>query len=242
MTKPIPRVIYDPAAAREAGVDCLVEWDTRDIDSPAWETGRLWWARAGRNAEMVEYTRRGLGLVRWYDFKGSVYADNEPGSKSRRSATVDYVNKALAAGPWKDHACWHGATQAPDPNYCPSECDVCGGHWLMPDFAFTADTIVGQVFNAHTYQHLGRVEPEKGVAALFEWLDTEYPLPHPGFRAGQVWAREDELYGGWATTLVRRATTDGTAWLPARDEDHDVMRNAILLYDPLMPSRAPWSP
>lgn len=236
MTKALPRELYDPRAAREAGHDVLLEMRAGH-DDDTWEAGRPWWHRAGRCAEMVEYTRRGLGLVRWYDFQGAPYVKDQPGNKTKRRITADYINQGLAREKWKEHACWHGVAYAPDPDYCPADCDVCGGHWLLPDFAFTADTIVGQVFAVHTMEHLGRVDPAGGPEALFKFLDELRPVPHPGFRAGQVWAHQDAL-GAWCTEMVTAVDSSGPSGrVGSWDPD-----GAILLHDPPMPTRAPWSP
>lgn len=67
--------------------------------------------------------------------------------------------------------------------------------------------------------------------------DAAYPLPHPGYRAGQVWAAED------GDSLLVLWVQDGE---PVRvNEDylrHKPQRYSYLMADPACPHLAPWSP
>lgn len=76
--------------------------------------------------------------------------------------------------------------------------------------------------------------------------DAAHPLPHPGYRAGQVWLYPD----GSTTTLLCVGGADPVGfdplvWKYAEDGDTVTILNLTgcwLLHDPLMPSRAPWGP
>ena len=67
--------------------------------------------------------------------------------------------------------------------------------------------------------------------------DAANPLPHPGFRAGQVWAAED----GESTTIMRATST--RVWV-CDDEPSPEFTRAYpyLMADPACPWLAPWSP
>jgi len=81
--------------------------------------------------------------------------------------------------------------------------------------------------------------------------DAANPLPHPGFRAGQVWAAED----GTSVTLLAVNTRNPAYPLMALDfaGDHGAMVDTwstrpfsrcfpYLMADPACPWLAPWSP
>ena len=59
-------------------------------------------------------------------------------------------------------------------------------------------------------------------------IDSERPLPHPGYRAGQVWATED----GSSAVI-----TNTNQISPSFREDYP-----YLMADPSCPWLAPWSP
>ena len=61
-----------------------------------------------------------------------------------------------------------------------------------------------------------------------EYIDSEHPLPHPGYRAGQVWAAED---GSSVVITNTNQVTDSFC--------HDY---PYLMADPSCPWLAPWSP
>ena len=68
--------------------------------------------------------------------------------------------------------------------------------------------------------------------------DAQHPLPHPGYRAGQVWA--DDMCNSVVLTRVRGGWVyaDGSEWTRsemARDYPY-------LMADPACPHLAPWSP
>lgn len=70
-----------------------------------------------------------------------------------------------------------------------------------------------------------------------ERTDLERPLPHPGWRVGQVWAARD----GYALVVTRLDTAgwpvfSGDAWLT------DMLLDLVLVADPIRPNAAPWSP
>ena len=70
--------------------------------------------------------------------------------------------------------------------------------------------------------------------------DAAHPLPHPGYRAGQVWAAED----GESTTILRAIGTqvcvaDNPKAVPPHDFDRAY---PYLMADPSCPYLAPWSP
>jgi hypothetical protein len=70
--------------------------------------------------------------------------------------------------------------------------------------------------------------------------DAAYPLPHPGYRAGQVWAAEDgdsvvvvAISGGLVCTAF-----DEEGWRPSTFS----RVYPYLMADPACPHLAPWSP
>lgn len=70
--------------------------------------------------------------------------------------------------------------------------------------------------------------------------DVAYPLPHPGYRAGQVWAREDGL------SVVLTTVAHDWVWTSNHSNGEppsDFSREyPYLLADPACPHLAPWSP
>ncbi len=70
--------------------------------------------------------------------------------------------------------------------------------------------------------------------------DAANPLPHPGFRAGQVWAAED----GESTTILRATSTRVWASDMLGGEPPFTFAQAYpyLMADPACPWLAPWSP
>lgn len=97
--------------------------------------------------------------------------------------------------------------------------------------------------------------------AQVERIDAEHPLPHPGYRAGQVWLW-DAPEGAWvaegrklgipqhAHVRFRTFTITGmygTVPIVASGRESGSpaisgMPDCYLLFDPLMPAKAPWSP
>lgn len=74
-------------------------------------------------------------------------------------------------------------------------------------------------------------------------FDAAYPLPHPGYRAGQVWATED----GGSIVIVAvhvhavkplQTANDSAGWL----EWEFARAYPYLMADPACPHLAPWSP
>lgn len=81
-------------------------------------------------------------------------------------------------------------------------------------------------------------------AALSVWLDAHIPMKHPGFRPGQVWADAE------GDAVMVRAVVGGR---PYEDTDYERAINTsassiyasafpFLVYDPVRPHLAPWSP
>lgn len=76
-----------------------------------------------------------------------------------------------------------------------------------------------------------------------EKIDAEHPIPHPGYRAGQVWASER------GSSVALMSATTSTAWI-CRDLQgitHVSLDSLASLYpyliaDPACPHLAPWSP
>lgn len=84
--------------------------------------------------------------------------------------------------------------------------------------------------------------PEDGMSLLdaMASIDAKTPLPHPGYRAGQVWAAEDGdsvvvvvLSGGLVCTAY-----DEEGWHPSTF----ARAYPFLMADPACPHLAPWSP
>lgn len=77
-----------------------------------------------------------------------------------------------------------------------------------------------------------------------ERIDREYPLPHPGYRAGQVWLVPG---GGRVTTVLEAIGRHPWGVVEARDGVSAAigplrLDACWLLFDPLMPHLAPWGP
>jgi hypothetical protein len=70
--------------------------------------------------------------------------------------------------------------------------------------------------------------------------DAAHPLPHPGYRAGQVWA--DDAGDSVVVTCAR----GGWVWLSEGDDGWSPSQFAkaypYLMADPACPHLAPWSP
>lgn len=83
------------------------------------------------------------------------------------------------------------------------------------------------------------VEPTAVLVAV-ERIDAAHPLPHPGYRAGQVWL---VAFGAsWDTITVLQARNQHLTGLSFHSACVFVPAGAFLLHDPLMPSKAPWGP
>lgn len=85
-----------------------------------------------------------------------------------------------------------------------------------------------------------RADAERVVGGSLVDFDAEHPLPHPGFRAGQVWAAEN------GESIVVVAILLGQVCI-AHDEDGwypSTFARAYpyLMADPACPWLAPWSP
>ena len=89
----------------------------------------------------------------------------------------------------------------------------------------------------------------KDMTALREAADTDQPLPHPGFRVGQIWGDEEgetRLVVGmqWGTIPLicgehySDADNVWVAQLACLNKD----RFCYLIADPCCPWLAPWSP
>lgn len=72
--------------------------------------------------------------------------------------------------------------------------------------------------------------------------DSAHPLPHPGYRAGQVWAQED----GSSATICATYTHPNAHVIcigKAQFREETVARiYPYLMADPACPHLAPWSP
>ena len=77
------------------------------------------------------------------------------------------------------------------------------------------------------------------TAAEAAEADAKYPIPHPGFRAGQIWVDKD----GWGIVITSSLnstiwTAMGTRWSHKEFEGS----YPYLVADPACPHLAPWSP
>ncbi len=68
--------------------------------------------------------------------------------------------------------------------------------------------------------------------------DAESPLPHPGYRAGQVWANEKGYSVAVLAAALGAVATSTREW----DEDEFARFYPYLMADPACPHLAPWSP
>jgi hypothetical protein len=71
-------------------------------------------------------------------------------------------------------------------------------------------------------------------------IDSEHPLPHPGFRAGQVWAAENGESIVVVAILLGQVCIahDENGWYPSTF----ARAYPYLMADPACPWLAPWSP
>jgi hypothetical protein len=78
------------------------------------------------------------------------------------------------------------------------------------------------------------------MALSMAGVDAEHPLPHPGYRAGQVWVREDGL------SIVLTTVAHDWVWTSNHSNGEppsDFSREyPYLMADPACPHLAPWSP
>ena len=74
---------------------------------------------------------------------------------------------------------------------------------------------------------------------LLERLDRERPLPHPGWRVGQIWAHEIGV-----ARIVQGITLDDRAVVLDEGNPGIIMPDDLryLVADPACPHLAPWSP
>ena len=84
------------------------------------------------------------------------------------------------------------------------------------------------------------VTPYNVAVEEVEAYDAAHPLPHPGYRAGQVWAAEDGESIVIALTMRGMVCTahDEEGWRPATF----ARAYPYLMADPACPHLAPWSP
>jgi hypothetical protein len=84
------------------------------------------------------------------------------------------------------------------------------------------------------------------VLALLERLDRERPLPHPGFRVGQIWAGENGR--AWPVMGLEHPTADGPKPMIIENTPTGLKSYTFpqvelyLVADPACPHLAPWSP
>ena len=69
-----------------------------------------------------------------------------------------------------------------------------------------------------------------------ESVDRNIPMPHPGFRAGQVWADET------GTTVVVTRMAQGIPWFENGRGSGYIRDYPYLVADPCCPHLAPWAP
>jgi hypothetical protein len=82
-------------------------------------------------------------------------------------------------------------------------------------------------------------EPSPRNIMSVEGVDADYPLPHPGYRAGQVWAAED----GASLTIVQVERSGMYAGCATWGVNYEFARAyPYLMADPACPHLAPWSP
>ena len=85
-------------------------------------------------------------------------------------------------------------------------------------------------------------EPSPRNIMSVEGVDAAHPLPHPGYRAGQVWAAED----GSSATICATYTHPNAHVIcigKAQYREETVARvYPYLMADPACPHLAPWSP
>lgn len=80
------------------------------------------------------------------------------------------------------------------------------------------------------------------TAAEAAEYDAKYPIPHPGYRAGQIWATEDG--DSVSISKIRNYTDNFGLWAGdaywTRQDFEGVY--PYLIADPACPHLAPWSP
>ena len=124
--------------------------------------------------------------------------------------------------------------------------DGAGGSWTRRDGARVVSPTVDRIFGRtkHAKVYVVASENDPTCADACEACDDAHPLPHPGYRAGQVWLvpTPDGKHG---TLTISATNKDGEpAFGDVYVDGAGILSRAgaFLLSDPLMPSRAPWSP
>jgi len=71
--------------------------------------------------------------------------------------------------------------------------------------------------------------------------DAAHPLPHPGYRCGQIWARRSDA-GNWYVCIIdaHHMLAASQAWFSLAERFVGT-EFSVLLHDPCMPHCAPWS-
>jgi hypothetical protein len=175
--------------------------------------------------------------VGFIDFAKWVTLCGKPDENPQEAYTLDNPTKSRPVGVCP--ACWTRfraaahAAEFPDPS--------------MPD----TDTLRGWVMATPTRPpRTSAPQGEEAVKLFPEAIQRTFPgindrlpkhsLPHPGYRAGQVWARED----GLSTTLTTVAPD--WVWTSAHGTGeplHEFAREwPYLMADPACPHLAPWLP
>jgi len=81
-------------------------------------------------------------------------------------------------------------------------------------------------------------EPSPRNIMSMEGVDADYPLPHPGYRAGQVWANEHGHSVVVLAAALGAVATSTREWCEAEFARF----YPYLMADPACPHLAPWSP
>jgi hypothetical protein len=106
-------------------------------------------------------------------------------------------------------------------------------HVMLPDAIQGQRRLIPALDTGANKQYLAKTDEESAEA------DAKYPIPHPGFRAGQVWAAED----GPSVSIVEVGTAiwAGSAGRNWTKPDF-ALAYPYLIADPACPHLAPWSP
>lgn len=112
------------------------------------------------------------------------------------------------------------------------DCDLPDRPWWRRDA--TGDG----VFSYRRVDGKVAYEPSPRNIMSAEGVDADYPLPHPGYRAGQVWAAED----GESVVISAARRNEVRIFGEVMGRRIFAVYYPYLMADPACPHLAPWSP
>jgi len=117
-------------------------------------------------------------------------------------------------------------------------CPVPGRPWWRDN-----DSSAGNIWAGSRTRADGAVVwmREASAAQACAEYDAAHPLPHPGYRVGQVWARRGDN-GNWYVCIIdaHHMLATSQAWFSLAERFVGA-EFSVLLHDPIRPDLAPWS-